>query len=98
MTARYQASDSIHWLQIVGCHDRRRRSDASLKNQRTLSWYMPRPKKTENPVRRMVSVSAETAKAIAEYRSKQRLPTESEAIHRLIEAGLQQLASKPKKP
>jgi len=44
----------------------------------------------------MVSVSAETARAIAEYRFEYRIATESEAIRRLIEAGLQQLASKPK--
>jgi hypothetical protein len=59
---------------------------------------MLRPKDIENPIRRMVSVSVETARAIAEYRFEQRLPTESEAIRRLIEAGLKQLASKPKKP
>lgn len=59
---------------------------------------MPRLKSIENPVRRMVSVSAETARAIAEYRFEYRLATESEAIRRLIEAGLQQLASKPKTP
>jgi hypothetical protein len=59
---------------------------------------MPRLKSIENPVRRMVSVSAETARAIDEYRFAYRLATESEAIRRLIKAGLQQLASKPKTP
>jgi hypothetical protein len=43
----------------------------------------------------MVSVSAETARAIAEYRFENRLATESEAIRRLIDAGLQRIASKP---
>ena len=46
----------------------------------------------------MVSVSAKTAKAIQDYRFEHRITTESEAIRRLIEAGLEQLASKPKKP
>jgi hypothetical protein len=43
----------------------------------------------------MVSVSAMTAKAINDYRFEQRIKTESEAIRRLIAAGLEQLASKP---
>ena len=59
---------------------------------------MPRPKNIENPVRRMVSLSAETAKAIDEYRFEHRINTESEAIRRLIEAGLERLAPKPHKP
>jgi hypothetical protein len=56
---------------------------------------MPRPKNIEKPIRKMVSVSAQSARAIAEYRFEHRLATESEAIRRLIEAGLQKLASKP---
>jgi hypothetical protein len=59
---------------------------------------MPRPKKIEHPVRKMVSVSAETAKAIHDYRLEHRLATESETIRRLIEAGLERLASKPGRP
>jgi hypothetical protein len=43
----------------------------------------------------MVSVSATTAKAINDYRFEHRIKTESEAIRRLIAAGLEQLASKP---
>jgi hypothetical protein len=58
---------------------------------------MPRPKDIENPVQRMVSLSAETTKAIDEYRFEHRMKTESEAIRRLIEAGLERLASRPKK-
>jgi hypothetical protein len=46
----------------------------------------------------MVSVSAETAKAIHDYRIEYRLATESEAIRRLIEAGLERLGFKPGKP
>jgi hypothetical protein len=52
-----------------------------------VSWYaaqlgdeVPSPKDIENPVRRMVSLSAETAKAIDEYRFEHRITTESEAI------------------
>jgi hypothetical protein len=56
---------------------------------------MPRRKSIENPVRRMVSVSTETAKAIHDYRIEYSIATESEAIRRLIEAGLEKLASKP---
>jgi hypothetical protein len=58
---------------------------------------MPRPKNIEHPVRKMVSVSAEAAKAIHDYRLKYRLATESEAIRRVIDAGLKRLASKPGK-
>jgi hypothetical protein len=59
---------------------------------------MPRPKNIEHPVRKMVTLSAATAKAIADYRFQHHLKTESEAIRRLIEAGLERLASKPDKP
>jgi hypothetical protein len=55
---------------------------------------MRRPKDIENPVRRMVSLSAETAKAIEDYRFKHRITTESEAIRHLIEAGLERFTSK----
>jgi hypothetical protein len=59
---------------------------------------MPRPKNIEYPVRKMVTLSAETAKAIGDYRFEHHLKTEAEAIRRLIEAGLERLASKPEKP
>jgi hypothetical protein len=59
---------------------------------------MPRRKSIENPVRKMVSVSAETAKAIHDYRVEYSVATESEAIRRLIEAGLERLGFKPGKP
>ncbi|HUC63999.1 MAG TPA: hypothetical protein VMA53_01145 [Stellaceae bacterium] len=59
---------------------------------------MPRPKNIEHPVRKMVSVSAETAQAIDDFRVEYSLATESKAIRRLIEAGLERLAAKPEKP
>ncbi len=45
---------------------------------------MPRSKHIENPARKMVSVCAETPRAIHDYRLEYRLATESEAIRRLI--------------
>jgi hypothetical protein len=56
---------------------------------------MPRPKSIDEAVRKMVSVSAETAKAIDDYRFGNRIRSEAEAIRRLIEAGL--AAEKAKK-
>jgi hypothetical protein len=56
---------------------------------------MPRPKNIENPVRRMVGLPEETAKPI-DYRFKHRIKTE--AMRRPIEARLEKLALKPKKP
>lgn len=64
-----------------------------MKRART----MPRPKNIKNAVRIMVATSAGTAKAMGEYRFEHRIKTESEAIRRLIEAGLERLASKPSK-
>jgi hypothetical protein len=52
---------------------------------------MPRRKNMVDPVRRMVSVSAETIRA---FRFEYRLTTESEAIRRLIDAGLKKFAAK----
>mgnify|MGYP003365714551 FL=1 len=40
------------------------------------------------PVRKQVNLPAELAKAVEDYRFSNRLSTESEAIRRLIEAGL----------
>jgi hypothetical protein len=59
---------------------------------------MPRPKNIECPVRKMVTLSAATATAIGDYRFEHHIKTEAEAIRRLIEAGLERLASKPNKP
>jgi hypothetical protein len=50
-------------------------------------WFMPRRKSIEHPVRKMVSVSAETAKAIHDYRIEYSIGTESEAIRRLFKPG-----------
>jgi hypothetical protein len=47
---------------------------------------MPRP--STAPVRKQVSLPAETARAIEEYRFANRIGAESEAIRRLIDAGL----------
>jgi Arc/MetJ-type ribon-helix-helix transcriptional regulator len=51
---------------------------------------MPRPKTGDT--RKMVTLPAELAQAIEEYRFANRFKTEAEAIRRLIEAGLQALA------
>ncbi len=59
---------------------------------------MPRPKISDNVVRIMVSTSAEMKRAIDEYRIEYRLKTESQAIRRLIKAGLKQLAAKAQQP
>lgn len=48
---------------------------------------MPRP--LSAPVRKQVSLPAETARAIEEYRFNNRIGAESEAIRRLIELGLE---------
>ena len=51
---------------------------------------MPRPKTGDT--RKMVTLPAELAQAIEEYRFANRYKTEAEAIRRLIEAGIQALA------
>jgi hypothetical protein len=48
---------------------------------------MARPKTMQT--RKIISVPAEMAEAIDEYRFGQRIPTESEAIRRLIRLGLE---------
>jgi hypothetical protein len=40
-------------------------------------------------VRKLLSITPELAKAIADYRYQERIPTESEATRRLIELGLE---------
>jgi Arc/MetJ-type ribon-helix-helix transcriptional regulator len=50
---------------------------------------MPRPKTGDT--RKMVTLPAELAQAIEEYRFANRYKTEAEAIRRLIEAGIQAL-------
>jgi len=56
---------------------------------------MPRPKKIDQPVRKMMSLSPKIAKAVSDYRFEHRIKTESEAIRRLIDAGLERLGFKP---
>ncbi len=52
------------------------------------------PVNPETTVRKLVSLPRELASAILDYRFQQRINTESEAIRRLIELGLE--ASKRK--
>jgi hypothetical protein len=40
------------------------------------------------PVKKLVALTAQMAEAIEDYRFSQRLPSEAEAIRRLIERGL----------
>ena len=49
---------------------------------------MARPKVLDDVKRKMVSLPAELAQAVEDYRFANRLKTEAEAIRRLIEAGL----------
>jgi hypothetical protein len=49
---------------------------------------MPRPKVLGDATRKMVSLPAQLAQAIEDYRFNHRVKTEAEAIRRLIEAGL----------
>ena len=49
---------------------------------------MARPKILDDVKRKMVSIPADLARAIEDYRFNNRLKTEAEAIRRLIEAGL----------
>jgi hypothetical protein len=50
--------------------------------------FMARYTETVYPVKKLVPLSADMAEAISEYRHRERLPSENEAIRRLIEAGL----------
>ena len=50
--------------------------------------FMPRYTETVFPVKKVVALSTEMAGRIRDYRFAQRLPSENEAIRRLIEAGL----------
>jgi hypothetical protein len=43
---------------------------------------------SSKPTRRVVSLSLETAQAIADYRFANRIGSEAEAIRQIIEAGL----------
>jgi hypothetical protein len=47
---------------------------------------MARP--TSHPIKKVLGLSAELAEAISEYRHRERIASENEAIRRLIEAGL----------
>jgi hypothetical protein len=49
---------------------------------------------TETTVRKLVSLSREMVEQIQDYRFTNRVPSESEAIRRLIEAGLKVAALK----
>lgn len=53
---------------------------------------MARPKTMQT--RKIISVPAEMAAAIDEYRFGNRIPTESEAIRRLIQLGLEAAADR----
>lgn len=55
---------------------------------------MARPKIMAS--RKIVSLSAELAKAVDDYRFENRIPTEAEAIRRLIELGLAAATATPK--
>jgi len=57
---------------------------------------MPRP--STAPVRKQVSLPAEIAKAVDDYRFDRRISTESEAIRRLIELGVKTASAAPKEP
>lgn len=57
---------------------------------------MARPRVLDDATRKMVSLPADLAKAIEDYRFNSRLKTEAEAIRRLIAAGLK--AQKPRRP
>jgi hypothetical protein len=50
------------------------------------------------PVRKQVNLTAETAARVVEYRFDHRLATESEAIRRLIELGLEAAKARPQEP
>jgi hypothetical protein len=47
------------------------------------------------PIKRLLAFSTDQAKAIADYRFEQRLPSEREAVRRLIALGLSAAASQP---
>jgi hypothetical protein len=49
-------------------------------------------------VRKLLSITPELAKAIADYRYQHRIPTESEATRRLIEIGLEATRQPPPSP
>jgi hypothetical protein len=59
---------------------------------------MARPKILGETKRAMVSLPADLAKAVDDYRFENRITTEAEAIRRLIEAGLSAPATPKKSP
>jgi len=56
---------------------------------------MARYTETVFPVKKLIALTAEMAQAIENYRFSQRLPSEAEAIRRLIERGLAAEAQEP---
>ncbi len=54
------------------------------------------PTNPNTTTRRMVSLSLETAQAIADYRFANRIGSEAEAIRHIIEAGLAAIAAQAK--
>jgi hypothetical protein len=59
---------------------------------------MARPRILGETKRAMVSLPADLAKAVDDYRFENRITTEAEAIRRLIEAGLSAPATPKKSP
>lgn len=53
-------------------------------------------KDSELPVRKMVSLTAEQAKSVDDYRFNNRIKSEAEALRRIIDAGLKALKGKRK--
>jgi hypothetical protein len=52
------------------------------------------PGETQYPVKKLVPLTEDLAKRVATYRFDERLPSENEAIRRLIELGLKAHAEK----
>lgn len=52
-------------------------------------FFMPRYTQTVFPVKKVVGLTTGMAEAISEYRHREHISSENEAIRRLIEAGLQ---------
>lgn len=84
-------------------HFGQRHSDAKNPVQSSFGEsHVPREK--EMDTRKIVSLPAQLAKAIEDFRFGERISTEAEAIRRLIEAGLEAYRRKsakgadPKKP